>query len=290
MLGKREDASVCLPLDNINVTAMLEEMRSIADKEAFHIKYMNCSSAVMRILAAGVSSNFLRSIAQHRAWGFFANPQQVYNAAIFMQQFMTDGYTWIDRLTHKDFLMVSTIIGYVIKKYIFAMQTDGKNTLRKAGTIVLGIFLSPVIALLLIIKNLANPTEFIKDCFAILKMIYVNNCTWLKLLSTVVLLPPIAIHSLPALIENFIKLMIFSIIKVFGSLQNFVSKTMTHLRNKSEQTQPINGAQIDLTDTESNVTDIADDDYQSLLGDEDYEEIVNADYRIDDKLSGASPS
>jgi hypothetical protein len=256
-LGKIEDSSIDLPIgdEGMNIEAMLKEMRSIADNESFHLKYMNCSVAAARILAAGAPYQGLKNIAAQRAWGFFANPQKVYNAAVILREALLTKYSLYNRIKYSDFLGINSLVGFVINTYVIAMQKDevehakqgisaGKShkkiTWNKVSALLKSLPIVPIVAVLYIVKHLLQPSLLIKDSLSLLKWAFENKSKLLKLLFTIVLIPVIIIHLIPAIVENIIfGILGFLHIIVSGVINLFKTESTVQYLDESIETESI---------------------------------------------------
>lgn len=273
IVGLQEDANIHLPIgkDGMNTEAMLKEMREIVDKESFHLKYMNCSVVSARILKAGAPTLTLQAIAAQRAWGFFSNPQKIYNTAVHMQRSFTAWYTFLDtKIAASDFLYIDALVGFIIHKYIIAMKKDeeehakqnisaedsqNKITWNKISAVLIVLPIIPIISVLYILNHILRPSLFIKDCSRLLAWVFENSSLFLKVVFSVVLLPAIIFHLIPALIETII-------VGVFNILI-FAKRGIVSLF----QTMPADTSKEDLKEALSVSAEIAEEDSeQSPVG------------------------
>ncbi len=276
LLGVREDASVHLPIgeDGMDVEAMLKEMREIADNERFDLKFMNCSAVSLRILSAGAPRN-LKDVANLRAWGFFANPQKVFNTSEYFRKAFNGELSVHDKITTGDLLGIDRLVGFVIRGYVKAMQKDEaehakqnisaddshkKITLNKIGAVLIGLFIAPIVAILYILKHLLRPSLFIKDCASLLNWVFENNSVLFKLIFTAALVPAIIMHLIPAMLEQTI----YGIFSLFYAI-------ITGISNIFKTKVSIEAKNLDKLETDSICAEICqpNDDYQSLLTTED---------------------
>ena len=242
-MGVKEDASIFIPIghSSMNALMMMREMRAIVNDESFHLKYTNCSEVVSRILAAGAPAKTQKAIVRQKGWGFFANPQKVRNAAIYLRKSLTSEASFLDWWYNCDFLKINSLLEFVIGGYIKAMKQDEQDDLDKLAAykselaerdksvsaelteaeksasahkshkrisknkvfaVAKCLPLVPVICILFVVKHLLMPTLFIKDCMSLLKWSFKNTFVPFKIIFPIVLVPAIVVHLIPALVEN----------------------------------------------------------------------------------------
>ncbi len=270
--GLKENSCTILSAaqDAMDITAMLKEMRAISDDGKFHLKYNNCSLTVGKILAAGAPNTRYRKMANRKGWGFFGNPQLIYNAAKYIEKDINSENNFFDWLTACDFLKINKLTGFIIGSYIKAMKKDEayfadkgisakashkKLTLNKLSAILKSLPLVPVIGFLYIIKHLMMPSLFIKDCASLLKWVFKNSYLPFKIIFPIVIIPAMAVHLIPAALEIIIKAIAKGCVKAKKSIKQ---RSSSKFNTDQEPENEINLSSDTLSDVKELDTKMSD--------------------------------
>lgn len=143
---------------------MLKQMQALvrADAEGFNLKTNNCSKTVGAILEAGSHEPHLKKIFQNKAFGFFGNPQEVYNNAEAVHTAIYGGEGKSQGILTRlgSFNPIEQAGGYLIGIW---METKGPmsfpNFLKKSGVILGGLIVGPLALISFTLEKLTNPLK-----------------------------------------------------------------------------------------------------------------------------------
>lgn len=183
--GKPPDNVVNLPLLNSNFSeaglgneagmdaeGMLKQMQELIKDEAegFNLKTKNCSKTVGSILEAGATQPSFKKIFQSRAFGFFGNPQEVYNTANEVHSAIYGGSAKNPGLmkTIGSFNPLEKMGGYLIGVWMNNPGLRPIDFVKKTGVVLGGVIIAPFALLGFTLRKMANPLESFKGALGLI--------------------------------------------------------------------------------------------------------------------------
>ena len=251
-LGKPPDNTVNLPLsvsflpketgheNGLDPEEILKKMQELValDAEGFNLTTKNCSKTVGSILEAGAKNQpAVKKIFQNKAFGFFGNPQEVYNNSIKAQQIIYDkpGKTK-SFLTSLNIKPIERMGGYLIGVW---MGNSGKLTapifFKKTGVILAGMIVGPLALAGFTVRKLLNPLESFKGAIGLIKFTFTRNSKILQGLGIAILAPvALALSPLAAVQFGAKKILVDPIKKLFKPSNKKLKRLEQELKTPKE--------------------------------------------------------
>jgi hypothetical protein len=231
----------------LDVEKMLAKMKELTSKEAegFDLYTKNCSKTVGAILESGAENRpDLRNFFQNKAFGFFGNPQEVYNNSIKFQAAVLQGNKPSLLSSIRDFNPLERAGGWVIG--VITKKDDKLPWYELIGASVATLVVTPLALAGFLLRKTLDPIGSLKGLQGLGAYVFSKQSTLLKSLAVVaaiVISPLIITFAVLAPIQA-------TIAGVANALSNLISPPTTPEQKRAKEAEIENETLQNLSPTE----------------------------------------
>lgn len=218
----------------LDVERMLAKMKELTAKEAegFNLYTKNCSKTVGAILESGAENRpDLQAFFQNKAFGFFGNPQEVYNNSIKFQAAVLQGDKPSLWSSIRNFNPVERAGGWIVG--VFTEKDDKAPWYKAVGAGFATILVAPLALTGFLLRKTLDPIGSLRGLRGLGEYVFSKDSTLLKglaVFAAIVISPLIVTFAILSPLQAAVE-------GIANALSNLVSPRLTTEQMKTKESE-----------------------------------------------------